>query len=348
MVESVVLPVDISEKLRHEAKVKATHYSTAIEGNQLTIKQVEEVVQNKLAGNKAEQEVRNYWDALNFLSRARSRGIPVSEDFIRKLHAIIEVRGPGRRGGKSNYRGPMPPGVLFAVWDTKTGKAEYIPPSHEDVPVLMYELVAWFHSVAAKELPVPVKAAVFAYQLVTIHPFNDGNGRSARAMANYVLMQNGYDLRGFYSVEEYYASDLEMYYENLQMGLPVNYYDGRNDPDLSPWILFFLESMYKAYKDVVSETRSFTESAKVKLAGLGEKDKRLLLLALRFEKPLIPTTIAQWFEVNPKTVHNWIKDWLRIGLLESASGNVRVRSYRLGKRYENVTIEELGFSDKEK
>lgn len=89
VVESVVLPVDISEKLRHEAKVKATHYSTAIEGNQLTIKQVEEVVQNKLAGNKAEQEVRNYWDALNFLSRARSRGIPVSEDFIRKLQRSL-------------------------------------------------------------------------------------------------------------------------------------------------------------------------------------------------------------------------------------------------------------------
>ncbi len=344
VVESVVLPIDISESLRHDAKVRATHYSTAIEGNPLTIKQVKETVEKKLLiKSKGEQEVRNYWDALNFLSRAKSRGISVSEDFIRKLHAIIEVRGPGRRGGKSSYRGPMPPGYLFAVWDKETGKPDYIPPAHDEVPALMRELVAWINSTESKELPVPVRAAIFAYQLVTIHPFEDGNGRTARAMANYVLMQQGYDLRGFYSVEEYYAADLESYYNSLQMGLPVDYCDGRNDPDLTPWILFFLESMYRAYQTVVRETKGFTESAKVKLAGLGEKDKRLLLLALRFEKPLAPGTIADWFEVNPKTVHNWIKDWLQIGLLEPASGSVRVRSYKIGERYATIRIEELGF-----
>jgi len=342
-VDSIVLPVDISEKLRNEARVKATHFSTAIEGNPLTIKDVEKVVKNKEARDKSEQEVRNYWNALNFLSRARNRNIPVTEDFIKKLHAIIEIRGPGRRGGRSSYRGSMPPGVLFAVWDTKTGKPEYIPPYHEELQGLMDGLMTWLDSKPAMELPVPIRAAIFAYQLVTIHPFEDGNGRTARAMANYILMQEGYDLRGFYSVEEHYAADLNRYYESLQMGLPAEYYNGRNNPDLSPWILFFLESMSKAYQIVVSSTRSFTESAKVKLAGLGEKDKRLLLLALRFEKPLIPTTIAQWFEVNPKTVHNWIKDWIKIGLLEPASGNERIRSYKIGERYDNVTIEDLGF-----
>jgi len=343
VVESVVLPFDIPEKLRYEAKVKATHYSTAIEGNPLTIQQVKETVQKKLVKDKGEQEVRNYWDALNFLSRSRNRNITISEDFIRKLHAIIEVRGPGRRGGKSDYRGAMPPGVLFAVWDKDTGKPDYIPPYYEDVPILMSELVNWVNSREARELPPPLKSAIFAYQLVTIHPFTDGNGRTARAMANYILMQHGYDLKGFYSVEEHYSVDLASYYRSIQMGLPVNYYDGRNDPDLTTWILFFLESMYKAYKDVVKATRSYTESAKVKLAGLGEKDKRLLLLALRFEKHLNPSTIASWFEVNPKTVHSWIKDWLRLGLLEPASGSIRIRSYKIGERYKDVTIEDLGF-----
>jgi len=345
VVDSVVLPVNVSENLRHKARIKATHYSTAIEGNTLTLDQVKEVVRKKTYKNETEQEVRNYWNALNFLSRARNRNMPVTEGFIKKLHAIIEVRGPGRRGGKSNYRGAMPPGILFAVWDTETGRPVYIPPSHEDVPALMRDLVEWVNSGEASDLPVPVKASIFAYQLVTIHPFGDGNGRTARAMANYILMESGYDLRGFYSVEEYYAAELDKYYASLQMGLPVNYYDGRNDPDLTPWIIFFLESMKKAYKEVVSDTRSFAESTRAKLAGLGDRDKRLLLLALRFERPLLPTTIAQWFEVNPKTVHNWIKEWLRIGLLEPASGKVRVRSYKIGERYRDVTIDELGFTE---
>lgn len=96
---------------------------------------------------------------------------------------------------------------------------------------------------------------------------------------------------------------------------------------------------------VASDTRSFAESTRAKLAGLGDRDKRLLLLALRFERPLLPTTIAQWFEVNQKTVHNWIKEWLRIGLLDPASGKVRVRSYKIGERYRDVTIDELGFTE---
>lgn len=83
-----------------------------------------------------------------------------------------------------------------------------------------------------------------------------------------------------------YQPRFKKYYSSLQMGLPANYYDGRNNPDLTPWINFFLQSMKKAYAEVVNTTRSFAESAKAKLAGLGEKDKRLLLLAIRFDSSL--------------------------------------------------------------
>lgn len=255
MVSAKTLPLHVSENLRYRARIKSTHYSTAIEGNPLSITQVEGVVVKRRpseSGSQNEQEVRNYWRALNFLNKSKYLKVKISEDFIKRLHQIIEVRGPGKKGKISEYRGPTPPGVLFCIRDSKTGAVEYIPPSWEDVSILMSELIKWINS-DEQVLPIPIKAAISAYQLVTIHPFDDGNGRLARAIAHYILMLGGYDLNGYFSVEEYYSKNLGQYYDGLQMGLPVNYYDGRNTPDLTPWIIFFLKTMSESFEAAVKE-----------------------------------------------------------------------------------------------
>ncbi len=230
IVDNKVLAVELSEILRQKAKIKATHYSMEIEGHLL--------------------KARHYQNALKYLSWAKSKNIPISVDFIKKVHAIINAKHPVWIGGKSSYRGVFP-GFLYAVWDTETGTPVYIPPSYKDIPVLMIALVNWLHSKESLEIPVPVRAAIFAYQFVTIHPFKDGNGRASRAMANYILTLGGYDLHGYYSIEEHYAADFKMYYASLQMGLPANYYEGRNNPDLTTWISFFLNSMSNAYISTV-------------------------------------------------------------------------------------------------
>lgn len=274
-VNSITLPLHISRKLIHQAKIKNTHYSTYIEGNALTLNQVEETVSRRPGDPESYhvQEVRNYWRALSFLSKARSKNVPVSEDFIKKLHRIIEVRGPGKRERKSHYRGATPPGVLFCVRDSNTGAVEYIPPYYEDVPNLMKDLVEWVNQ--ENWLPVPIKAAIAAYRLVTIHPFDDGNGRLTRALTLYILMINDYDLNGYFTVEEYYAKNLKQYYDNLQMGLPVNYYEGRNDPDLTPWIIFFLKTMTEAFENIAGSTMRLYYIYQFPEISVGEIEKIL-------------------------------------------------------------------------
>lgn len=343
LLNSKTLPLHISEKLRKRAKVKSTHYSTFIEGNQLTLQQVEEVVNKRpeKSENYHIQEARNYWRALSFLNKAKKAGMPISEDFIKKLHRIIEVRGPGRRGKKSEYRGATIPGVLFCVKDNATGSVEYIPPSWEDVPGLMNDLIEWIKN--EESLPIPIKAAITAYQLVTIHPFDDCNGRLARALGLYVLMLNEYDLNGYFTVEEYYAKNLKLYYESLQMGLPVNYYDGRNDPDLTPWITFFLSTMHEAFKNIAESAVRLHNASEGKLLELSKKEIQLLQLALRFEgRSLSLKLMAEWFQVSTRTIQEWVKDWVTIGLLEPASGTKRITSYQLGPRYRDLKLGDIG------
>ena len=342
LVSSKTLPLHVSEKLKQRARLKTTHYSTYIEGNQLTLQQVEELVSKRPEQDAGyhEQEARNYWRALSFLDKARSIGLPITEDFIKKLHRVIEVRGPGRRGKKSEYRGATPPGVLFCIRDSKTGEAEYIPPEWKDVPVLMKELVDWINSETA--LPIPIKAAIAAYQLVTIHPFSDCNGRLARAIALYILMVNDYDLKGYFTVEEYYARDLQSYYNSLQMGLPVVYYEGRNNPNLTPWITFFLKTMAEAFKDIANSAVRLYEATEGKLLELSKKEIKLLQLALRFDgRPMSLELMAEWFEVSKRTIQDWVKDWLAIGLLQPASGKKRITSYTLGERYKDLRLSDI-------
>jgi len=140
------------------------------------------------------------------------------------VHKYVEK---GASKEKIGLRGPMPPGVLFAVYDSQTGKPDYIPPEYIDIPGLLDELVEYVNTTDDHPLIV---AAIVHYQLVTIHPFEDGNGRTARLLSGYILDINGYGFNGIGSLEEYYAYDVSEYYEAIQMELPALYYSGRNEP----------------------------------------------------------------------------------------------------------------------
>ena len=110
--EYLYLPTRTKQKLLYDAKLKKTHFSTSIEGNVLSLKQVENVINQKNQSNKlsAEVEVQNYWDALSFLEEEKTKNTPLSKELILQLHDIIEKNGKLKR---IEFRGPTPPGVLF-------------------------------------------------------------------------------------------------------------------------------------------------------------------------------------------------------------------------------------------
>ena len=128
-----------------------------------------------------------------------------------------------------------------------------------------------------------IKAAIVHYQIVTIHPFEDGNGRTARLMSGYVLDINGYGFEGIGSLEEYFAYDQDEYYESIQMGLPALYYSGRdNPPHPEIWINYFLR-MVELYAAKVQELSisSSEENIQGSFSYLNGKEKSLLKFILK-------------------------------------------------------------------
>ena len=204
-VSSVKLSSTVMNRLRKNSKKKSSYASNKIEGNPLSEKQVDEVIERDERKHylKPEQEVRNYFLALNFLEEKVSKKEKFSQKLILDVQKLVEK---GASKEKIGLRGPMPPGVLFAVYDSKTGNPDYIPPEYCDIPELLDELVEYVNTTDDHPLIV---AAVVHYQLVTIHPFEDGNGRTARLLSGYIMDLNGYGFNGIGSLEEYFAYDIE-------------------------------------------------------------------------------------------------------------------------------------------
>ncbi len=352
VLEVLPLPPDRVVYLRQAARQRATRNSTRIEGNTLNSVQVSKAV---VAVGKSEgdmqQEVRNYWRALEWIEEQLETGRGLSEDFIRELHAILVVRGHGRRGQKSVYRTEECP-----VVDASTQTIDYGPPVPGDVPALMTEMTAWLQSQLAAELPGPVRAGLLAHRFVSIHPFNDGNGRTARALATTELWRSGYDMRGFLSLEEYYTANITAYYDSLQMGLPVNYYEGRNNPDHTRWLEYFLSTMASAADELRRQAVSLfapPERGALPWESLSRVQQQLLTrLVVRLlgdrNDPLefTPGDMAEWYGISPGTAREWSEKWRNEGFIVPAkAGQLRIRACALARQWAelvHVTVNKAG------
>lgn len=343
VVDVLPLPPDQELRLKQAARQRATRHSTRIEGNTLNSEQVGQAVMAVgKSQSEMQQEVRNYWRALEWIEEQLEANRQLSEEFIRELHCIILVRGMGRRGLRSDYRREECP-----VVDTATRRIDYAPPMPADVPGLMSGLVDWWRSPEAAALPGPVRAGLLAHRFVSIHPFGDGNGRTARALATTELWRSGYEMRGFLSLEEHYTADLKAYYDHLQMGLPVNFYDGRHDPDHGQWLEYFLATMAGAADDLRRQAIALYAPHERKAPpwqGLRRVQQQLLtrLLMRGLESgpealAFAPSDMVEWYGISANTAREWLDAWREEGFVQPARAGVqRVRSYVLASNWANL------------
>ena len=322
----IKIPVSLSNKFRKNTKKRSTYASNKIEGNPLTFEQADNAIENKNRHLlKPEQEVKNYYLALEFLEKKLKEKEAIS------LKLILDVQKQiceGEPKEKIGLRGAMPPGVLFAVWNDD-GTPAYIPPEHSEVKDLLNELITYLNE--SSDHPI-IKAAVIHYQLVTIHPFEDGNGRTARILSNYYLSLNGYGFKNVGSLEEYMSYNIDEYYDSIQMNLPVLYYDGRNNPPHSEiWFNYFLKifSLYtnKVLSIALNETRANDET---RLSYLSSKSKNFILYLRKHNiESFAPIELSKKMNVTNRTIINWCVELSNNGFIEPIIVNKRVRKYKV-------------------
>lgn len=331
VVECTPFPPAVAEELRRRARIRSTHYSTRIEGNRLTLAEAEEVVsgsRTRFHGRERDVgEVRNYWQALLRVEEWAARAAPLTEELILRLHALVE-RGP--RARPTPYRGGQ-----NVIRESETGSIVYLPPEWQDVPALMAGLVEWVER-EREELPVPLIAGLAHYQFVTIHPYFDGNGRTARLLATFLLHRGGYGLNGFFSLEEYHARDLAAYYGSLVTHPHHNYYEGRGAADLTPWLEYFLKVLAAVFGAASKEALQAAGSGYLvepdTLRRLDPRARAVLGL-FAHQDQVSSRDIAAVLGLSERMARELLRDWVEEGFLEIADPSRRGRAYTLSAIY---------------
>jgi cell filamentation protein, protein adenylyltransferase len=267
--EAATLSEDWVREMGNRALVLEAHHTTHIEGTRLTLEQAERLWQGERvpeADPDDTRELLNYRKAFDFVSEYFRSGDPIREGLIREIHKrLVE----GVRGG------PAAPGqyrkIQNYVVNSSTGETIYTPPPAHDVPIMMAELVD-FLSKEADTHPVLV-SGIAQFQLVHIHPFLDGNGRTSRLLSTLYLYRAGYDFKRLFTISEYYDRDRPAFYRAIQGVREAGM-------DMTGWLEYFVEGLSTQLaevkdrgeqairKDVIAKQHNFSDRQSLALAHI--------------------------------------------------------------------------------
>lgn len=255
-------------KFRKEAQARTIHHGTHLEGNPLTEEEVIEVLAGEeiIARDRDIQEILNYRNVLKFIDEVAfksGRNYQVSNETILEFHRLtVDKLLQPELCGQFRIR-------QVVIKNTKTGQISYIPPAAVEVPYLVEDLVNWINAEDSQDLHPVIRAGIVHYELARIHPFVDGNGRVARAVATLVMFLDNYDIRRFFSLEEHFDENPMRYYLTLQEVSNQLVVD-TNHRDLTPWLEYFTEVVSVELSRIKDRVQRISVDARIK-DKLGEQ-----------------------------------------------------------------------------
>lgn len=243
----------ILAEFEKRAREISAYSSTSIEGNPLPLTDVKRILKNEPEHIRdTEKEVLNYNKALvelnNFLK---------TKNQIFNLPLILNIQKTITKGLIEDYRyGKLRSEPVF-VNNPQTRQTIYLPPDHAEIAELLDELFNFIDQ--NKNIVDPlILAGIFHKQFVIIHPFVDGNGRTARLATKVLLAKMGLNIFSLFSFENYYNQNVSKYFQ--EVGVLGNYYDIKNNIDFTSWLEYFtdgiIDELLRVSKELGQETSS--------------------------------------------------------------------------------------------
>ena len=295
--------------LRREALIKNAHASTAIEGNPLSLEQVSDLAMGRdiMATRKAKAEVVNYLKVLEGLPGLAEDG-KITEKVILKIHRLLTKDVLENAQDSGVYRNRQ-----VVVGNRVTGLITFRPPDARDVPILMKDFVKWLNGKNASETTPVLTAGISHYEFVRIHPFIDGNGREARALASLILYLRGFDTKRFFALDDYYDGDRQAYYRALES------VDSKK-LDITEWLEYFTYGVALQIETVKKRVLSLSSDLKRKQSkgqiALTERQMRIVerIHDYRF---ITNKTIREMFKLSDEGALKELKKLLSLGVIKS-------------------------------
>lgn len=323
------------KKFRDEARNKIVHHGTHLEGNNLNLSEVEQVMlepntnDSALAARERDvQEVINYRRVMDYIDQiaANSKAaddaslVGLSQEMTKEIHRLTADRVlPAQEAGQ--YRS-----VKVVIRNTTTGEITFRPPPPIEVPYLMDDMFEWLNSPGGNSVHPLLRAGILHYELARIHPFTDCNGRAARAMALLLLFLERYEVKRFFALEEYYDRNPSDYYEALKSV-------ELNEGDMTKWLEYFILGIAIEFSRVKTLVQKLSLDLKLKTTmggkqiALNERQIRLVeymekmgVLTMTEGRELLP-------DVSDDTVLRDLRDLTDKGLVVKKGKTKGVRYY---------------------
>lgn len=301
-------------KLKHDALIKSSHYSTSIEGNPLNLEEVKTLINNnQKPTTKAEQEVLNYFNVLNNLNKYSDKII--TKNTILSVHKDLTkdlLKNP-------EYEGKFRDTRVF-IGNLHTKKINYIPPDAYKVPGLIDELLDWLNNSTDEMYPVII-AGILHYELVRIHPFVDGNGRTSRLMATLILSIHKFNIDNYFTLDEYYNQDRQAYVDALK--------SADKNHDLTNWLEYFCQGVLYSIDKVKSEVLKLDQITSKYNNTIELTPNEISVLTLLEEKKHIQNKdIQEMLNISPQASYKIIRKLKNKELIKS-TGKGRNTEYNL-------------------
>lgn len=324
MIDNAPLVPAWEARFKDDAFTRTVHYGTKIEGNYLTKEQAQQVVRLEdvndsqeilakakiIARDRDIQEVINYRNVIAWIDRQKSSDFNalLSETTLKEIHRLTveKLIEPQYIG---SYRDKQ-----VIVQSATNASIVYRPPVSIEIPYLVSDFFEWLYSAESNSVHPIFKAAITHYQLVYIHPFIEGNGRTARAMATLLLYSLGYDFKKFFSLEQYFDSDVESYYQAL---LSVQQSGG----DLTYFLEYFCYGLAIEIDKIQQQVLRLSKDLKLK-KQLGTQvalsERQILILELFQNQDYVSSDDMQIIlpNVSVDTILRDIKDLILKGIIK--------------------------------
>ena len=294
--------------LRREAIIHSAHSSTSIEGNRLSLEQVSELAYGReiMATRKDKQEVINYLNTLENLNKLID-GEKITEEDILNTHKKLIYNTLDNSSDCGTYRNRY-----VVVTNRLTGENFFKPPANEEVPRLVKNLIEWINSSDAKILDPVIQAGITHYEFVRIHPFVDGNGRTARVLATLILYLKGFDTKQFFCLDDYYDSNRQSYYKALQSV-------DQNTLDLTRWLEYFLEgvniSIRAVRERVIKLSSERLKRTKKGQIALTERQMQIVEY-INTNGKITNQSVRKMFDISNRSALDEINKLLRLGVIK--------------------------------
>ncbi|MCO5214320.1 MAG: Fic family protein [Caldilinea sp.] len=312
--QAVRLPAGAAQEILAQVEAETVHASTAIEGNTLTQEQVTAVLAGRTVQALARdiQEVKNYQATLSYIHEIAAVTDTFSHQTVLELHYRLLQGVDDEAAGR--YR------------TSRVRVGDYLPPDPYEVHALMNDFVAWLNAPAPQGYSHLLYAGIAHYQFVAVHPFTDGNGRTARALTTLYLLKHGYDITRAFALESHYNRDRAAYYAALHAA-DVTVTAG-GERDLTPWLDYFVGGMLVEAARAESRVRTYRPAAPVPLpVRLTETQRTILAVTARLGTAA-SSDYAGELAISTRGIRKAAGELVDDGLL-ARSGAKRGTTYRL-------------------